>query len=385
MSYQRIYRPRLFVSWPLYQFTVGQMLGHNWAINPNILDVSAGDDESYNMNEDCMYKLSQLDPARYSLFKLNLGVTNQLQEFRFGISGTPYAGDLSTDEKNSIMSSFDYLMILGHNMASCHAAFDIQEQYGGSMMDSGLVNAPLSGAEAYPQYNGFSLCEISGGGNGSDYLSVNVGAGGAEILSEVFAMGSIMFGKSYTFPYNADIEQITTFNYGIKTRGSVSGRSIAINNWSHRNKWATNPFDLSLDNIGDNAIDAYQMSGRRSWKCKFSFLAPEHVVGQNLNTNSNGWSNVWKNADGVDTTYSGYIMGGNDDSVYNLLNPAETDFYSIVVNRTLGGALPMVLQLDAVEGGNPDSFAIVRMNPNYEIRHVGRDIYEIELDLVEQI
>jgi len=56
-----------------------------------------------------------------------------------------------------------------------------------------------------------------------------------------------------------------------------------------------------------------------------------------------------------------------------------------VVNRTLGGALPMVLQLDAVDGGNPDSFAIVKMDPNYEIRHVGKDLYEVELGLIEQI
>ena len=392
MSYQRIYRPRLFVSWPLYQFSVGQLKKTLWTESFLLDDSNVA---GYNHSADSLYKMIQLDPARYSMFKLDQATSGKWLYLYYHLSDNTneYAGLLHPDDIDKITQGFDYFMILGHNLKSCGLCYSISAGNANltsfrNLQNGGMINAAEVSSKATPEYNGFSWSEINGGsaGHGDPAIKIAIGNHNYESpASDTLAIGSLLWGKSFTFPYNADIEQSTSFKYGIKSKESATGRSVSVKNWAQRNKWATNPFTLSQDNIGNYAIDAYQMSGRRVWNCKFSFLAPENVVGQNLNTNSIGWSNTWTNADSVSTTYSGYEVDGNNESLYDLLSPADTDFYSIVVNRTLGGALPMVLQLDAVDGGNPDSFAIVKMDPNYEIRHVGKDLYEVELGLIEQI
>jgi len=93
--------------------------------------------------------------------------------------------------------------------------------------------------------------------------------------------------------------------------------------------------------------------------------------------NSNGW-----NPTGV--TVDNYSYGADNKSLYNINN--AVDFYTNVVHRTMGGHLPMLLQVDSSDD-SPQNFAIVRMasNNGYTITQKSPNLYNIKLTLVEQI
>ena len=88
--------------------------------------------------------------------------------------------------------------------------------------------------------------------------------------------------------------------------------------------------------------------------------------------NSNGW-----------TAQENHSTGADDiESSYNINN--AVDFYTNVVNKTMGGHLPMLLQIDK-DDPSPQNFAVVRMNKNFAITQKSPNLYNIQLTLVEQI
>ena len=70
------------------------------------------------------------------------------------------------------------------------------------------------------------------------------------------------------------------------------------------------------------------------------------------------------------------------ESLYNISN--SEDLFTNVVHRTLGGHLPMVLQLDK-DVFTPESFAIVRLDSDFSITQKNPNLYNIKMKLVEQI
>ena len=95
-------------------------------------------------------------------------------------------------------------------------------------------------------------------------------------------------------------------------------------------------------------------------------------MNQLMMMNSNGWTaqdNHTTQADGI-------------TSEYNINN--AVDFYTNVVHRTMGGHLPMMLQLDA-DDPSPQNWAICRMGSKYSISQKSPNLYNIKLTLTEQI
>ena len=185
-------------------------------------------------------------------------------------------------------------------------------------------------------------------------------------------IGSLFFGKIFSFPQNTDLAQTITTDYGVKQKQTISGKTISTANWTKPNNWITEPFGLSEppSERGDNF---QRRSGRRSWTISFDSLAPEKVMNQLMMMNSNGWTaqdNHTTQADGI-------------KSEYNINN--AVDFYTNVVHRTMGGHLPMMLQIDA-DDPSPQNFAIVRLSGNsLQITQKTPNLYNIKLKLTEQI
>ena len=181
-------------------------------------------------------------------------------------------------------------------------------------------------------------------------------------------IGSLFFGKIFTFPQNANLSQTITTDYGVKQKQTISGKTISQSNWSKVNNWITEPFGLTDGERGDNF---QRRSGRRSWKINFDSLAPDKVMNQLMMMNSNGWTaqdNHTTQADGI-------------KSEYNINN--AVDFYTNVVHRTMGGHLPMMLQINS-DDPSPQNFAIVR-GSKYSITQKSPNLYNISLTLTEQI
>ena len=350
--YQTITKPKLYVSYPLWQYANGA------------LDSLA---RSFDVSDEDMIRMIQLDPSRIT--KLNpIGGTN----LQYNI--LPQADDF-TDVIDSGLWNFDFCAILGHNLASAGASPVISASSSDSYTEISTTNIVNHNPNGVAEYDGWSLFDLNDKPNGSqsnfniDFISEG------EAFNELpLLVGSLIWGKSFTFPYNADLSETITTDYGVKQKQTISGKTISTANWTKVNNWITEPFGLT-EPFGERGDNFQRRSGRRSWNISFDSLAPSKVMNQLMMMNSNGWNPSGEIVDN-------YSYGADGKSLYNINN--AVDFYTNVVHRTMGGHLPMMLQIDA-DDTSPQNFAIVRMGSKYTVTQKTPNLYNIKLTLVEQI
>jgi len=347
--YQTITKPKLYVSYPLWQYANGA------------LDYTSS---GFISNED-MIKMIQLDPS-----KIN-SILPETNDNVFSYKILPQSDDF-TDVIDSGLWNFDFCAILGHNFASA-GAYPIIRGFNPPSADvistSNIVNHSPTSA---PEYDGWSLFNLDDKPTGDkNQFMIGIEPEGENYNDFPILIGNIMWGRSFTFPQNANLSQTITTDYGVRQKQTITGKTISSANWTKVNNWITEPFGLTEppSERGDNF---QRRSGRRSWKISFDSLAPDKVMNQLMMMNSNGWTaqdNHTTQADGI-------------KSEYNINN--AVDFYTNVVHRTMGGHLPMMLQLDA-DDPSPQNFAIVRMGSKYSITQKSPNLYNISLTLTEQI
>ena len=357
-SYQIATTPKLYVSYPLFQYASGA------------LDSYYTDKQS--ISEEDMIKLIQLDPSNYVTF--NDGVVSY-EKFNYRI--VP-----SYDDNNPVdigLWNFDYYMILVHNFNTQNnkvslMTADIEGQTNYTFDTTNIVNdCVLEYTGDVPEYDGWSLGsrDVNNGVN-DNCRTFTMWIHGNPDLSgslEGTKLGSILWGKSYTFPQNTQLSTSTKFEYGISQKSTISGKTISSANWTKPNNWITEPFGLTNGEEGDNF---QRRSGRRVWKMTFDSLAPDKVMPQNMMMNSNGFTAQDNHSVAADGT----------SSLYNINN--SEDFYSAVVHKTMGGHLPMVLQIDSSDN-SPSNFAIVRMIKDYTVTQKSPLLFSYSITLTEQI
>ena len=347
--YQVATTPRLYVSYPLWQYASGALD-----------DV----DTNFNQADEDLIRMITLDPSNTTYLDINEGFN--VLKYRVVPSF-----DTETDLLESNLFKPNYAMILGHNLQSAGARVQIQtsNDFGvvNDLNTSSLVNYIPNGP---PEYDGWSLMGLDGVAGQFDYnFRIGFNSEGDSYNETPLQIGSILFGRYFTFPQNCNLSTTTSFNYGVKQKQTLAGKTISTSNWSKPNNWITEPFGL-----GDERGDNYQRrSGVRSWKIDFDSLAPEKVMNQNMMMNSNGYTAQDNHSTGADGI----------KSLYNI-NDAE-DFFTLVVNKCIANHLPMVLQIDK-DDFSPSSFAICRISgKNYQIKQKSPNLYNISLNLIEQV
>ena len=351
--YQTPTIPRLYTSYPLWQYANGAL-------------------DYYQSNiatQEQLIKLIQLDPSdTISLDSSNITDVNLSWKIN------PDADD--TDMLQSNLWNFNYMMVLGHNFASTGTRIYPK------IMDRGFASANLINRNTLvnyiqwgtPEYDGWSLMELTDTKpvqlNNDNIFRCSLNS--PELNENPLQVGSILWGKYFDFPINCSLNTQTKFDYGVKQKQTLSGKTVSTANWTKPSNWITEPFGLSepFTGRGDNFA---RRSGRRTWKISFDSIAPDKVMNQNPMLNSFGWKPQ-------DNHATGSGLDGNE-SLYDI-NYA-LDFYTNVVNNSLGVHLPMVLQLNK-DVFSPESFAIVRMK-NYVITQKSPNLYSFSLELVEQI
>ena len=340
--YQIPTTPKLYVSYPLYQYASGA-LDEYGALNGGVSD------------ED-MIKLLQIDPSSQVTI-----VPDNTEEF------LRYKVVPSFDDETLVVESgiwnFDFCMLLGHNFntQSIVPSFYSEDSL---LNTSNIVNY---GVDSVPEYDGWSLINLNSTATDTERsfaISLSEESAGNVDCS----LGSILFGKSFEFPQNTTLATTTKFEYGIKQKTTISGKTISNANWTKPNNWITEPFGL-----GYQAGDNYQRrSGRRIWKMSFDYLAPDKVMNQNMMMNSNGFTAQDNHSTAADSV----------ESLYNINN--STDFYTNVVHRCMSSHLPMVLQINK-DDNSPSNFAIVRMNKDFVVNQKAPNLYDISVTFTEQI
>tara|TARA_R110000824_G_scaffold176451_2_gene355420 strand:+ start:273 stop:1340 length:1068 start_codon:yes stop_codon:yes gene_type:complete len=350
--YQTPTTPKLYVSYPLWQYASGALD-----------DVQT---DSGSTDED-LIRMIQLDPSKITNINIDADSFSNYLKYRI----VPASDDF-TDVITSGLWNFDYCAILGHNLASVNAGIMIQATDDTNGIDSLDTSSIVNHNNlSVPTYDGWSLFNLDEKPN-SGYRNFQIRLGYEQGINESpISIGSIMYGKAFTFPQSCNLSTTLNYDYGVTQKQSVSGKTISTANWTKPNNWITEPFGLTEALIGERGDNFQRRSGRRTWKISFDSLAPDKVMNQMPMMNSNGW-----------TKQDNQLAGADGLSSYNINN--AVDFYTNVVNKTMGGHLPMMLQIDK-DDPSPQNMAIVRLKSDFQITQKSPNLYNIKLDLVEQI
>ena len=376
--YQTATTPRLYVSYPLFAYATGGL----------------GSVSGEVATDEQMIKMIQLDPANYQTM-------NPLE----GDSSNYFAYKLVSDNiaQNDINYgidwwNFNYAMVLGHNLAD-HLAYPlVQSNQSDATNPTGqswetAQNISLNNTTTIQNYQGYASEVLY---NGWSAIEINnkptdpltqwfvlrlVSSGGATIWpSGDLKIGSILFGKYWDAPQNVDLSTSLSYSYGVKQKTTKSGKLLTNVNWTKPNSWVdgNEPFGLSEKDTPNRGDLYHRKTGKRTWKMNWTSLEPKYVMNQNPMLNSLGW----ENKDNYQTDF-------HDNSLYNIKDSNDGDsslgdFYTDVIHKTLGGSLPMVLQLNKNDA-SPSNMAIVKMTKPPTITQKSPNLYNISITLEEQI
>jgi len=229
------------------------------------------------------------------------------------------------------------------------------------------VNAEGSANSLSPENEGFSIASFDG---------QNV-SGTIDTYTEN-DIGSVVVGNYYDMPHSPDLNlKLTTEYDGIKTTQTKGGATLS-------NALYTKPADWGNQGawqLGTNASNF--RSGRRSWDLSFSYFSDTDIMPINASQShaaysSNGY-NVNSNPTDINTGSENGGTAGQFQS--NILD--GDDFFSQVINRTMGGHLPFIFQPDNANN-NPDQFAICRFEmDSITYTQVANNTYNLKLKIRE--
>ena len=324
-NYQLADKLTFYTSYPLYAYASG-MLG----------EITSTTD----LSEEQLFNLISLNPSKISSF------ANELDD------------DIIFNLSQKIQP--DFFMTLGHNFAETNQnislfADDVE------LSTSQVVNSNI---DTDCDYNGWSLASISGGSEFEEMkLRFN---NGAENM-----IGSVLWGKKWIAPQNVDVNQTLKVSYGYKAKKSVSGKTISTLNYSKTGKWLLDAWELDANTSDTRNEPTNSRNGIRTWNVNFSFLQDSKMMAQNNMLNSNNWTQ---------DSQSEYSTGADGSSLSDTNN--STDFYTSVIKMTMGGHLPLVINIS--DSTNSDQWAIVRIS-DYQVTQTNPKFINYKLTLEEQV
>ena len=324
-NYQLATQISFYTSYPLYAYASG------------MLEFVESDTD---LTQEQLFNLINLNPSKISTFN------------------TEAADSIGFYINHSIKP--DFFMTLGHNFAETNQNISLFAD-GVELSTSQVVNSNIDGD---CDYNGWSLASISGGSEFEEMkLRFN---NGAENM-----IGSVLWGKKWTAPQNVDVNQTLKVSYGYKAKKSVSGKTISTLNYSKTGKWLLDAWELDANTSDTRNEPTNSRNGIRTWNVNFSFLQDSKMMAQNNMLNSNNWTQ---------DSQSEYSTGADGSSLSDTNN--STDFYTSVIKMTMGGHLPLVVNIS--DSANSDQWAIVRIS-DYQVTQANPKFINYKLTLEEQV
>jgi len=274
----------------------------------------------------------------------------------------------------------DCLVVLNHNLqgVKCGGGFYTVDT---SVMGFGGSDDYVNFGE-YIDYNGFSIrLKSTTNWTGSDseraYLYFHADAANT---GERY-MGTYFFGKTYTPPHNPNLSMTVSRTFdGIKSSKTKGGHTISNIDHLGNPDWAGhNAWELWDTNTQEKNLNLGRL-GRRSWKLTFDFVSETDVFGALEQSNIlpfDGTSTFPENPSSLDFTSMGYGTIWDNPLLF------DDNFISRVWIHTLGGTIPMIVQLDDTNK-NPDNFAIVTIKQNsFNVTPKAPNLYTFSMTLEE--
>ena len=283
---------------------------------------------------------------------------------------------------------------LGHNFADTGGQFQFSYKFGAANWDfakfdteDNLIDINITHSDinlSFPE-NGFSFLSYVKGDTkfNQEPISGNSALQLAMRNLEEFPnlkLGSILWGTYFDMPHSSDLNITMSVEMdGAIRQRSKGGSDMVDFRYQGSPKWATGiAFDRETNNLPHLG-----RKGRRSWTISFSHLQDSDIFPEISNLNN--YDTIQKNEDTIHNHTIGQLYNPaltTNQRDYGLLNPMGTNyFYSELIHKTAGGALPFVLMPDK---DNFNDFALCKLDMDqFSFNQQSHNIYQISLKLVE--
>ena len=262
-----------------------------------------------------------------------------------------------TGEVAKLVESINYCGILNHNHYSLDDNY-ITVHY----LDQSLSLQQISNISVAHGYkNNFHLMEWDSSENSNGNNRGISATFNYNNWTEPLRLGSIIAGRSYTFPHNANLSMNIDYNAdGIRTSRTLGGHDIVDVNYYKQPDWDGRPPFVATNASG---LSGTSHIGRRSWALTFSFLTATDTFPQDMGENFM-FDNVF-DADGESTSWA---------------NHSTENLVSHVMTLSMNGQLGMLLQPDDTK----NTFAWVKLRSNsFSVQQSAPNLYTCKLTFDE--
>lgn len=374
MGFQRVVRPRFFIDMMSYLHATGH--GEYFVRNDN---------EHSSVPTDNQIHYGEIADLLYC---------NTSSLIKFTLNGSSDFNYKDQNGKKFPTLPIDCLVALNHNLEGT-------DWYGGARNSEDTDSL-------FRIQKGSSLVDLNSEHNGfdirlSDETHYTTDASRLYFYTPTDAnnvgqryIGSYFFGKSFVPPHNPNLSMTVSNTFdGVKQTKTKGGHTISntdfIGNplWSGHNAWELwkYPTDPTATPPNESPEETQQQVftedsksnlgrlGRRSWNLTFDFVSESDVFGSLEQSNINPFDSTSTYPDGSGETFS---AKGYDNPFLQ-----EENFINRVWTPTLGGTIPMVMQVDHTNN-NPDQFAIVTIKQNsFTARPKAPNLYTLSMTLEE--
>ena len=416
MGRNLIQRPRFFVDFPQYWRAKGIFPKSLYGYNDGITNQVDADVSPSLFGLDLSQQFEVVAPAGTD-FQIRIWINGGSDTTNFNITDGEPMHAINEFER------INYCSIFGHNLKSQNIGVVpvvLRGQEGETShdyikpTDSGyreLLNCKIAKPDAEavnhftPEYDGTTIFKWEDGweyglseGTGLDKLDAIKALllkfrkmDGTEFEgTEVISFSGLSFGRTFTMPRSPDLKTSIKYDYGIKSRDGLDGSTFEQIDWVEPKRLPTNNPAFYVDNnyepihdYNTNYLqgadrDMITATGRRTWSMNFTALANSELFP--ANRMESFYSDYVESGDTSTGIYDGDENGITDfagthgapgdggGEGYNYFNSnisRDKSLYSMLINRTLGGSLPMIFQSFTDSNGygdnNPGEFAIVKL------------------------
>ena len=302
-----------------------------------------------------------------------------------------------------ILGDQSYIAFLNHNFALTKLSYRLHRggEYGAwnvptdyniinTELGGGAAHIPQTGAMIQPSYNGFSINTFTSTNLISPSIDIEFNSEliANEQLDNHIMLGGMALGFYYDFPNSADISLSQKRKYNYKSFMTQDGRSLTNSQSLGKRRWQFGG-EWEIGHSNSRAYDFHQSpTGRREWTMNFTHISTEDIMSKNEmfssyfsyngNQSSDSIPSYEESVDGdynYDSSLDEYHF--NSNTVYN-----NNDFTK-VMNFTMGGSIPFILQLDK-NNGNQDQFCMARIKQDsFEFNLVANGEYDISITIEE--
>ena len=318
---------------------------------------------SFTAGSDHLNIMGNVDPVKYDTLEIeNIGQYTQY-DFNLQLNRT---NQVSEDNKH-------FLAFLNHNFYDENIFKPKIEIYYASLLRNTIDNFDEICNFSFDN-NGWSLGEYDGDGQEFSKLVFSISKDSQANTSANVLLGSIAWGQVFQMPHSPDLQLTMTREYdGIKTQQSRGGSTLTQIDYTGSPHWGSKPawyVGKAIDTASEGYKEQRQYGkGRKTWDLKFSYVSSDNLFPINESISS---SNPTDND--TNTFPSGDFLNNAYD---------DTSFMSVVMGKTLGGALPFIFQPDG-NNNSPDQFAICQIDQgSFQFKQVAHNVYDVSLKIRE--